>query len=181
MTYTDDPHPDLIDAIKAMTEFLRNVYPFTEEYLTKIHANGIAIAGAGANKGIVITGTYETPSGRKTAINSDRIPFKGTAYGWEDRLQDLVTKIEDEVYEYLENGKRGQLEIAFDDDNTEAFDFEQPEESFVTAPARDIPEAIVPEFGETEPGVEIAQGIQIPDPENPLPKTRPARAPRRYA
>ena len=183
MTYTDDPHPDLIAAIKAMTPKLRDVYPFQEEFLDKITANGIAISGKGSNKGVIITGTYQTPSGRMTAANSDRLFFKGTAYGWEDQLQDLVTKIEDEVFEYLENGKRGQLEIAFDDDSQDDRMDQGPEETDhagVTSPPVEIPEAIKPEFGETEPGVEIAQGIQIPDPEN-HPLTRAARGARRYA
>lgn len=146
ITYTSEPHPDLTRAIGNMTEYLRRVYPFLPEYLPKINANGIALSGMGANKGVIILGTYETPSGRKTALNSDRIPFEGSAYGWEDELAELAYNIENEVYAYTEEGKRAQLEIIFPDNENVTQDpgiFDITPDPLELAQTNEIPE---PEF-----------------------------------
>ena len=55
------------------------------------------------------------------AINSHRIKFDVTTYGFEEDIEDIVDDLHDEVYAYIWEGKSAQLELfaANGDDDSE--------------------------------------------------------------
>jgi len=134
---TKVPHPDLTGQLRLLVPMLARVYHFTfireivntpefkatkdqarlaeravQGIIEKITVTGVSISGQDENKGIIITGTFNGDQlNVKMAINSHRIKFNSTVYGFEDGLEEIITKLTDEVYEYLFEGKQAQLEM----------------------------------------------------------------------
>lgn len=134
------PHKDLTDALMKMREYLaichgllslNTVVKAVEFKLTNkqlefvdkwregmifdINVTGISLSGQDGNRGVVITGTYDGQ-----AINSKRIKFSGTSYGFEEELEGHCKTVIEETYEFVFNGKKAQLDI---------FDSEEPKET----------------------------------------------------
>ena len=82
-----------------------------QEVMQKINVTGLSFSGSDENLGCVITGTFTADSNQKMAINSHRIKFTDTRYGFEEELQAICSDLEHEVYEFLFNNKRAQLEL----------------------------------------------------------------------
>ena len=114
MVETDD-----FKANKKQNETARN---FADELLQKIEVRGISLSGQDDNVGVVVTGLLEVLAGQKTAINSPRIKFSNINYGFEEELEDIISRIETEVYAFLFKGKKAQLEL-FGADGTPAPDY----------------------------------------------------------
>lgn len=141
-----DIHPDLRQKFKELRPILARIYHLTffselmgldefsateeqesiamkleNEILEKINVKGIAISGKDANKGIVITGTFKADSNQVMAINSHRMKFTDTRYGFEEEMKRIVDGIVDETYQFLFEGKRAQLSMfgASDFDGTD--------------------------------------------------------------
>lgn len=76
----------------------------TTEKLKDINVSGCIISGEDKRRGVKITGTN-----RGLAINSPKLLFVGTKYGFEKDLEDLADALEDELYEFVFNGKKAQL------------------------------------------------------------------------
>lgn len=133
---TKDIHPDLMNCFKEMRVLMAQlfgVYSFTtlmntpdfkanakqkdlaeafaDEASKKIEVRGISISGEDDNVGVVITGLYEFSNGMKSAINSPRIRLAGSSFGFEDELQAIVERVKDEVFAFLFEGKKAQLEL----------------------------------------------------------------------
>lgn len=77
----------------------------------KFEVRGVSFTGSGDNIGVVITGLYTFDNGLKTAINSPRVKFDNPLFGNEEELEEICTEIENEVYEFLFEGKSAQLEL----------------------------------------------------------------------
>ena len=129
-------HPDLKNAFNKLTFIIARIYHLTffktlmethefaatrgqvgiadkafEEVMEKIEVTGIALSGEEDNVGVVITGTFLADTNQKMTITTHRIRLEGDHYGFEDKLSDIVKKIEDEVYAYLFLDKQAQLQI----------------------------------------------------------------------
>lgn len=89
-------------------EFARQ---FADEMLENIEVRGVSYSGDSDNLGVVLTGLFTVSNNQKTCINSPRIKFNTESFGFEEELEDIVGKIECEVYEFLFNGKRAQLSL----------------------------------------------------------------------
>lgn len=89
---------------------------FYQEILSRINVTGVAISGQDKNEGIIITGTFKADTNQIMAINSHRIRFVDTKYGFEENLEILVDEIKEEVFAFLFENKRAQLSL-----------FDQPE------------------------------------------------------
>lgn len=106
---------------------------FSEECLKNIDVSGISLSGKDDNVGVVITGILKVSNNPKTAINSPRIKFNSTSFGFEEELNDIVADIESEVYKFLFKNKKAQLELfgsdgeASEDNNGSLFDDEENE------------------------------------------------------
>lgn len=98
------------------------------EVLKKLNVTGISLSGKGDNVGVVLTGTFTADSNQKMAINSHRMKFKDSRYGFEEEMEEIIGEIESEVYAFLFKGKKAQLELFPDDTETcEQLSGEEPE------------------------------------------------------
>ena len=138
------PTPDLKNILNALRDYIANIFYFSmlkelrdskifmanedqinhlnEKYETlknKITITGVSISGKDANRGLIITAKLKTETGQEVAINSQRLKFNGTKYGFEEDLENLMIDLEGEVFEYVVNGKQAQLEMAFEEDTTD--------------------------------------------------------------
>lgn len=137
-----NPHPDLNSILEVLRANMAEIYYFSilielrdsnvfgataaqatvlnEKFgylKNKITITGVSLSGKDENRGIIITGKLKTETGQEVAINSQRIKFNGTKYGFEEDLADLMVDLESEVFEYVINAKQAQLQMAFDNDD----------------------------------------------------------------
>lgn len=96
---------------KANTKQQDAARAFADELLGKIEVRGISLSGKDDNVGVVITGLLEVMNGQKTCINSPRVKFSNITYGFEEELEEIIARIETEVYLFLFKGKKAQLEL----------------------------------------------------------------------
>ena len=73
----------------------------------------VSVSGQDKNEGVIITAKIQALNSSVIAINSPRMRYGVSTFGFEEDLHEIVTLIEDELFEYLYNGKKMHLE-AFD-------------------------------------------------------------------
>lgn len=130
-TYEIVPHPDLISLFDGLTERLAEYFGYmsfdsvvnetrfkadkaqkkyteelTKRILSDIKVTGISVSGK-ERTGLVVKGTYKGCS-----INTKPLYFTNEDYG--DSLRETMDSIEEEVYNFLFEDKKAQLEVAFD-------------------------------------------------------------------
>lgn len=133
---TKDIHPDLFNLFKSLTPIMGRIFKvtsflsmveadefkatkkqnesarsFAERCLDDIEIRGISLSGQDDNVGVIITGIFTVANGLKTCINSPRIKMSVESFGFEEELENIISDIEQEVYEYLFKGKKAQLEL----------------------------------------------------------------------
>lgn len=81
------------------------------EVLDRLTVTGVSLSGKDENVGAVLTGTFTADSNQKMAINSHRIKFSDTRYGFEEDMERIIGEIETEVYAFLFKNKKGQVEL----------------------------------------------------------------------
>lgn len=79
--------------------------------IAKLNVTGVALSGKDNNVGVVLTGTFTADSNQKMAINSHRMKFSDSRYGFEEEMESIIGDIESEVYAFLFKGKKAQLEL----------------------------------------------------------------------
>ena len=84
---------------------------FARECLENIEVRGVSLSGQDDNVGVVLTGLFTTANNQKTAINTPRLKYNIESFGFEEVLENTVCDIEDEVYAFLFEGKKAQLEL----------------------------------------------------------------------
>jgi hypothetical protein len=95
-------------ATKAQAEAGRKLY---EQLLERITINGISLSGNDDNIGVVVSASYKVKNDQVTAINTPRIKFNTESFGFETELEGILEGVEEEVYLYLFEGKKAQLEL----------------------------------------------------------------------
>lgn len=90
---------------------------FAGELLNNIEVRGVSYSGKDDNVGVVITAVYTTANGLKTCINTPRLKMATISFGFEEELEEIVGKIEREVYAYLFDGKQAQMSLFGADGN----------------------------------------------------------------
>lgn len=131
-----DVHPDLIKLFVRIKPILARVFnitsfltcistddfkankmqkeiaeDFAKEMMNNIEVRGISLSGKDDNVCVIITGLFTTYNNQKTCINSPRIKLSVESFGFEEELEEIVTEIEEEVYDFLFKGKKAQLEL----------------------------------------------------------------------
>lgn len=131
-----DIHPDLANLLKDLRPIVARVFnitsflsfiedeanktpariqeqarAFAEELIENIEVRGISYSGKDDNVGVVITAVYTTGNGLKTCINTPRLKMATISFGFEEELEEIVGKVEREVYAYLFDGKQAQLSL----------------------------------------------------------------------
>lgn len=103
-----------------------------KEVLSKVTVTGVSLSGKDDNVGVVITGTFTADSNQKMAINSHRMKFSDTRYGFEEEMEEIIGEIEREVYAFLFKNKKAQLTL-FDEHGepygTQEFNGDESEET----------------------------------------------------
>jgi len=84
---------------------------FADELLNKIEVRGISLSGKDDNVGVVLTGLFTVINNQKTCINSPRMKFSNIVYGFEEELEEIIGRLEAEVYLFLFKGKKAELEL----------------------------------------------------------------------
>lgn len=131
------PHPTLTEALKSLEPILASVFGFnyliplletsafsaTEQQIklakdyakveqeNKLKAVAITLQGTQAIKKCIITGEWKMAGGLKAVVNTPKIDIYGDTFGFESILEQVAEVLENEVYEYLFNGKSAQLTI----------------------------------------------------------------------
>lgn len=95
-------------ATKKQTEIAES---FAEECLNNIEVRGVSLSGQDDNVGVVLTGLFTVSNNQKTAINTPRLKYNTETFGFEEELENIVCDIENEVYAFLFEGKKAQLEL----------------------------------------------------------------------
>ena len=102
-----------------------------KEVIAKLNVTGVALSGKDDNVGVILTGTFTADSNQKMAINSHRMKFSDTRYGFEEEMEEIIGEIESEVYAFLFKNKKAQLTL-FDEHGepygTQEFNGDEPEE-----------------------------------------------------
>jgi hypothetical protein len=130
------PHPDLENAIRSLkekllisTNFLTmrtivNSFEFKPRkdqreavdkaidiLMNKTTVTGIHVSGQDQNRGVIISGKMQCENGSNSAVNSPRMRFTSEVFGFEEELEGEIDHIEDELYLYLHENKKAQLEV----------------------------------------------------------------------
>lgn len=102
-----------------------------KEVIAKLTVIGVALSGKDDNIGVILTGTFTADSNQKMAINSHRMKFSDTRYGFEEEMEEIIGEIEREVYSFLFKNKKAQLTL-FDEHGepygTQEFNGDETEE-----------------------------------------------------
>lgn len=96
---------------KATKKQLDIAEAFAQECLGNIDVRGVSLSGQDDNVGVVLTGLFTVSNNQKTAINSPRLKYNVETFGFEEELENIVCDIENEVYEFLFEGKKAQLSL----------------------------------------------------------------------
>ena len=84
---------------------------FANECLGNIEVKGVSLSGQDDNVGVVLAGLFTISNNQKTAINTPRMKYAVETFGFEEELENIVCDIENEVYEFLFDGKRAQMDL----------------------------------------------------------------------
>ena len=111
LSFVEDPANKIPEKIQEQAR------GFAGELLNNIEVRGVSFSGKDDNVGVVMTAGYTTANGLKTCINTPRIKMATISFGFEEELEEIVGKIEREVYAYLFDGKQAQLSLFGADGN----------------------------------------------------------------
>ena len=78
--------------------------------MNKTTVTGVHLSGQDQNRGVIITGKIQCENGSSNAVNSPRLRFSSEVFGFEEELESEIDHIEDELYLYLHENKKAQLE-----------------------------------------------------------------------
>lgn len=96
---------------KATKKQIEIADSFANECLGNIEVRGVSLSGQDDNVGVVLTGLFTVSNNQKTAINTPRMKYAVETFGFEEELENIVCDIENEVYEFLFDGKRAQMDL----------------------------------------------------------------------
>lgn len=96
---------------KATKKQIEIADSFANECLENIEVRGVSLSGQDDNVGVVLTGLFTVSNNQKTAINTPRMKYAVETFGFEEELENIVCDIENEVYEFLFDGKRAQMDL----------------------------------------------------------------------
>lgn len=105
-------------ATKKQKELAESAY---KEVADRLTISGFALSGKDKTRGVIITSLFKADTKQTMAINSHRIRFYVTTYGFEEDIEAIVDALHDEVHAYIWEGKSAQLELfsANGDDDSE--------------------------------------------------------------
>lgn len=117
-------HPDLLDLLSRMKEFVLKQYDYHKLNLSKnkeskaawqeinkaLTVTGFTLIGSDNLKGAIVTAKIKTESGTR-ALPTGRIVFSSDKLGYEKECEVLIEELQSEVYSCLFENKRAQLDL----------------------------------------------------------------------
>ena len=123
-------HPDLASALSSMKETVLKDFGYNKlldaskgddkvleawnELICNTTVTGVALGGSDQLRGAVITAKIKTDTGTR-GVSTKRIVFSSDKLGYEKKIEETIKTVTSEVYKYLFESKRAQLEL-FDTD-----------------------------------------------------------------
>lgn len=121
-------HPDLLDLLSRMKEYVLKQYDYHKLNLSKnkeskaawkemnqnLTVTGFTLIGSDNLKGAIITAKIKTESGTR-ALPTGRIVFSSDKLGYEKECEVLIDELQTEVYSCLFENKRAQLDLFQDE------------------------------------------------------------------
>lgn len=114
------PHPDLLNVLDAFREHVARILGLAksdgeggvlgELAGSEIVMVSVSVSGKEDNRGVILSGKRKAFNGAMMAVNTSRIVFGKDQYGYEEEVEELVNRLEDECFEYIVNRKSGQLD-----------------------------------------------------------------------
>ena len=95
---------------KAIKDFEKEL---TKEMFSSVRVTGVHFYHINDGIKVKITGGFDSPLGY-AAINTPQIGFDEVKHGFEEELEKVLKTLQEEVYKYVVENKRAQLEM-FDD------------------------------------------------------------------
>ena len=83
----------------------------TEATTERITVKSVTLSGKDDNVGCIISGEMEVKGGLKATVISPRLKYNEEIFGFEHELGDVLTALQKEIYAYLFQGKKAELEV----------------------------------------------------------------------
>lgn len=142
---TKEIHPDMKHLFACLIDVLAdtcNVYRFEDAiYLPKFKATeeqktiakeeteaategitvkSVTLSGEDDNAGCIISGEMEVKHGLRATVITPRLKYNEEIFGFEHELGDVLTALQREIYAYLFQGKKAELEVFGNDGEPES-------------------------------------------------------------
>jgi len=112
----EKPHPDLKESLLSLSEVYKKVFAFNESH--EVDITGINQTTGKGGTQVQILGMLTSVQG-VCSLNTKAINTDNDIYGIEDDINIAMEIIEEEVYKYKFLNKRQQLEMDFDESQSE--------------------------------------------------------------
>lgn len=89
---------------------------FFEECLEAIKVNGVSLSGQEDKAGVILKGLFTLSETQVAKLCTPKLKYNVKCFGFEAELKTIVMGIEREVYAFLFEGKKAQLELFGTDD-----------------------------------------------------------------
>jgi len=113
------PHPDLKAALTKFTDLVLEVFDMPEDNQELVTVNGIVCSQKNNSEQVMVLSSYETASGAKVAINTPNISLDTDHWTAQQTMGEIAYEVEVECYKYLFDNKAAQLEMPFEEGQTD--------------------------------------------------------------
>ncbi len=107
----EQPHVDLINALKGLNSYLANIFHADKEYAGIYEITGYRYNG----DKIILTGKITTDTGSIVGIATPGIDTDGDSYGFEEELSKDIATLSLEVHDFLIGKKTGVKQLTIYD------------------------------------------------------------------
>lgn len=87
----------------------------TEATTERITVKSVTLSGKDDNVGCIISGEMEVKHGLKATVITPRLKYNEEIFGFEHELGTMLMSLQKEIYAYLFQGKKAELEVFGDD------------------------------------------------------------------
>ena len=107
----DQPHIDLLNALKELHSYLADVFHADKEYAEIYEITGFRYNG----DKVILTGKITTDNGSVVGISSPSIDTDGDSYGFEEELAEKLAVLVTEAHQFLTGKKTGVKQLTIED------------------------------------------------------------------
>lgn len=108
------------DKIKKDPDALKMAIEGHKETVNRCKPNGFGFVGEGETRGVAFTGSIKSPFAGQTGLSFPKITFGKEVFGIEQEVEQLCEEIKAEIYAYLFQSKKAQLDIETEAEKAES-------------------------------------------------------------